>query len=669
MKTHLKSIVFFTLLFSFLNVKAQKTFVHPGALHTLEDLERVKEKVLAKETPWIEAWEVLINDPSSGNTYKPNPKTDIGGSGGNRQAAARDFYAAYLNFLRWYVTGDKSHAECAVRICNAWANTVQKAEGELYQIPIAGAVMTAELLRIYPGWKEEDIRKFQSMALDIFYPPCKRFMGSCSHPSWDAQAMASIIAIGIFCDREDVFNDVVEYFKTGKGDGAILNAMDKETGQCFEMGRDQPHAALANASLAQICQLAWNQGVDLFGFADNLLLKGFDYYCKFNLNHPVEWKPFVWCAGGNWFHIGTHPDANRLRSSAVYEMIYNHYMVKKGLDKGKAPYLTALTHLARPELGEGGIYLGHGTLMYTLDASKSPLYPYPAPPAPANLVAYQGIDCIHLKWKAPVGKGDTPTGDVSNGYEVYKSINGGSFSRIVRWNDNSNTVYTDKKIVAGDTYQYYVKAVNQSGAGDASVTATLTAVAPTRDYPAGWEYTDVGVYTVKGNAVYVPAENNTFAITASGAGMGGTADGHGFVFTKVTGDVVLTAKVYESTWVGRSTRIGIVMRETLEGNSKRVTISLGELGARYSRFGVRTTVDGDTHWTEGNNFTYLPIWFRLERSGNTFSAYQSIDGITWHKFATQDVSMSPTCYVGLSSATGSSTEQTAFTKFNNVTVE
>lgn len=75
-----------------------RDFVHPGGLHTAEDLVRMKEKVERKETPWIETWELLANDSYARNTYTARPYANIGGPG-NRQQAGRDAYAAYLNTL------------------------------------------------------------------------------------------------------------------------------------------------------------------------------------------------------------------------------------------------------------------------------------------------------------------------------------------------------------------------------------------------------------------------------------------------------------------------------------------------------------------------------------------------------------------------------------------
>ena len=37
-------------------------FIHPGGLHTLADLDRMKTNVLAGNHPWIDDWNVLITD-------------------------------------------------------------------------------------------------------------------------------------------------------------------------------------------------------------------------------------------------------------------------------------------------------------------------------------------------------------------------------------------------------------------------------------------------------------------------------------------------------------------------------------------------------------------------------------------------------------------------------
>jgi hypothetical protein len=85
----------------FYPVLAQETFVHPGGLHTLEDLVRMKTQVAAKVHPWIDAWEQLIKDPLAQHTYQAKPVRDMN----NRQLLNKDAHAAYLNAIRWFISG------------------------------------------------------------------------------------------------------------------------------------------------------------------------------------------------------------------------------------------------------------------------------------------------------------------------------------------------------------------------------------------------------------------------------------------------------------------------------------------------------------------------------------------------------------------------------------
>lgn len=156
----------------------QAPFAHPGLNHSRADLERMKEKVLAKEKPWIDGWDALCAFRDAQSDFKASPKPSLGGTDGTRQRASRDAMAAYYNILRWYVTGDEAHARCAVDILNAWSASVQSVvTGELYMLPACEFMEAAELVRLYPGWKAEDVERFEKMARDYIYPACRDFRG------------------------------------------------------------------------------------------------------------------------------------------------------------------------------------------------------------------------------------------------------------------------------------------------------------------------------------------------------------------------------------------------------------------------------------------------------------------------------------------------------------
>lgn len=201
----------FFVLFFFYICKVQAGFVHPGGVHTLDDLNRMKEKVNAQISPWVDAYNLLINNSKAQNYYKASPAVNVGGT--VRQQAARDATAAYYNMLRWYISGDASYANCAIGILNAWSSKVNAVvSGELFQIPVMMFVQAAELARGYPGWAAVDIQRFRSMCLNYFYPACHDFLvnDKCAGwASWGMPAVCSVLYIGIFCDDQAKFDEAV----------------------------------------------------------------------------------------------------------------------------------------------------------------------------------------------------------------------------------------------------------------------------------------------------------------------------------------------------------------------------------------------------------------------------------------------------------------------------
>jgi hypothetical protein len=64
--------------------------------------------------------------------------------------------------------------------------------------------------------------------MTVFYPMNHNFLvnhnGACiSHywANWDQCNMMSVLAIGVLCDNRALYNEAVDYFKHGAGNGAI----------------------------------------------------------------------------------------------------------------------------------------------------------------------------------------------------------------------------------------------------------------------------------------------------------------------------------------------------------------------------------------------------------------------------------------------------------------
>ncbi|MGP4047167.1 alginate lyase family protein [Streptomyces sp. 2A115] len=363
-------------------------FAHPGMLHNAGDLNRSKVRVAAKKEPWLAGWRRLTANRHSASTWKPNPQATIirGGEGQNYAILFNDIHAAYQNALRWKIAGTKEHAETAVAILNAWSAKLTTLTGNsdrflasgIYGYQFANA---AELVRDYPGF---DLARFKKMLLNIFHPLSDDFLKHHNGAvitnywaNWDLCNIASIMAIGILCDDKAKFDRAVTYFKKGAGNGSIKNAApfvyeDQGLAQWQESGRDQGHTVMGMGLLGSICEMAWNQGVDLYGYDDNRLMKGAEYVAKYNLGGDVPFTKYTWRTGtkGAWREQAVISDIGRGQIRPVWELLHNHYARRRRLT---VPHVTAMAEKVRAE-GGGGDYgpnsggfdqLGFGTLLYS----------------------------------------------------------------------------------------------------------------------------------------------------------------------------------------------------------------------------------------------------------------------------------------------------------------
>jgi autotransporter-associated beta strand protein len=633
-------------------------FVHPGGLHTQADLDRMKARVAAGESPWIESWNALLQNSKAQSTYNPAPQANMGAS---RQRASADAVAAYFNAIRGYVADSPAHTDNAIRICNLWSAAVNQVPSGTDQPGLSGLyayqfAVVGEILRVHVGtrWAQADFDRFRNMMTQYLYPICHDFLvthrGSCiTHywANWDAANIAAIAAIGVLCDDYAMFDEAVDYYKNGPGNGSIQNAVfalhpggpgqPYGLGQWQETGRDQEHNALGVGLLATFCQIAWNQGVDMFGHDNNRLLAGAEYVAQFNLGQDVPYEFYDNCDDVNQYWPATH-DRGRLQRP-IWEMLYNHYVIRQGLS---APSLSAMAAVNRPEGFSHDDHFGYGTLAYTLDAAASG-YPSAAPAIPIGLTAEDGVGLVSLSW-APV-----PT---ANGYVVSRATASGGPYTILSTYRGAYSRYTDTTVVNGTTYYYRVAAQNQTGTGGDSGEASAAPLAASATLANGWALRDIGAVAAAGTADYSTAGGGTLFVSGAGAGIGGTADGGGYAFATVNGDTSITARrIGANGAAGVNGRIGLMIRESLAPDAKAQTLFVGDLGFREARFGTRTTAGGQMSFITGNGYS-SNAWFRLVRSGDTFSAYQSGDGVTWHFVGSTVVAMPATAHVGIAAGSG-----------------
>jgi regulation of enolase protein 1 (concanavalin A-like superfamily) len=168
-------------------------------------------------------------------------------------------------------------------------------------------------------------------------------------------------------------------------------------------------------------------------------------------------------------------------------------------------------------------------------------------------------------------------------------------------------------------------------------------------------------------ATYAEVSLNTFIAKGAGGNIGGNSDALNFTHRTVTGDFLFTARLVSADWSGRD-KIGLMVRESVVPEAKVVALTVGELGNRQCRFGTRTETSASMTWQAGNDYTVLPVWFKIQRAGDVFTGYQSVDGMNWFKVGSSTMPMTNQCLVGLA-ITGLRKEVRNPTVFDHVTVQ
>ncbi|MCP5535560.1 MAG: alginate lyase family protein [Akkermansiaceae bacterium] len=355
---------------------AAEPFVHPGIAHNQRSIDFIKGKLKAGQEPWTKLWKSCHAHKSAALDWKPQPrakvergvrnKPDIGGT-----EFLRDGDAAYTHALHWALTGEKAHARKSAEIILAWSHTLETVENHDAKLLVGMGghkyCNAVELLKHsgdgWEGWTGKDQAAFESMLRKVWYPVIKDFYPS-ANGNWDAAMLQTMIAMGVVLDDRAIFDRATNYYLKGKGNGAVRNYFFP-SGQCQESGRDQGHTQMGLEFLANTCETAWNQQLDLYGAYDKRLLKGFEYTAKYNLGHDVPYAPYKSFEGR--YHYKSISDKGRGQLRAMFEKVYNHYHHRKGLTPN---YTKMALDKTRPE-EDGRGTLPWGSLMYTRQPSPS----------------------------------------------------------------------------------------------------------------------------------------------------------------------------------------------------------------------------------------------------------------------------------------------------------
>jgi len=201
--------------------------------------------------------------------------------------------------------------------------------------------------------------------------------------------------------------------------------------------------------------------------------------------------------------------------------------------------------------------------------------------------------------------------------------------------------------------------VSDGNGNTASCVANLT-VTKDNSLPAPWQSTDIGV-TAQGTSEYdICSEIGGFTLQAQGYTTN-TADVQHSVYQDLCGDAELIAHV--SSIFPQGGWAGIQMRESASQGARKFTIKT-QLSTMLRRE-IRTVTFGATN-TQQTLAPPTHAWLRITRTGNTFTAYSSTDGINWVFRSSATISMQGCVQVGMfvESINNTTTTQAVFANVN-----
>jgi len=207
------------------------------------------------------------------------------------------------------------------------------------------------------------------------------------------------------------------------------------------------------------------------------------------------------------------------------------------------------------------------------------------------------------------------------------------------------------------TATFTAQATDAGWPGNLAAQSMAITIAPAvATLPSPWAHRDIGSVGVAGGAQY--SEATGFTVTASGADVWGTADAFHYVYQPWTGDGSIVTRVASVTNANAWSKAGVMFRESLTAGSAHAFLLVS--AAKGVAFQRRDATGGTSVSTTGS-LSAPPRWLRLDRSGNTFSAFESADGATWTLVGTDTIAMASQIYVGVAATSHDNTRTTTAT--------
>jgi hypothetical protein len=335
---------------------AETPFKHPGVLISKSQLDFVKNKI--SHEPWKSDYDKMMKTKFASLSFEPKPWEVVecgyyshpdNGCNDEKDSAI----SAYTHALIWHYTGNKTHANKAIEIMDAWSGVItgHNNSNAPIQTGWSGAMWprAGEIIRhTNAGWDQHKIKLFEDMLRNVYLPTVSKgsphFNGN-----WELSMTEAVGAIAVFLDDHNAFNHAVSMWRKRlpayiylKSDGdhpvsppggqvytksQVIGYWHNQTtfvdGLSQETCRDMGHLTMGLSAAINMAETAWHQGLDLYKEGHDRIVKAMEFHANYILGAKVP----EWLCHGEL--IGN--------TTPMWEIGYNHYhnRVKENMPKSE----------------------------------------------------------------------------------------------------------------------------------------------------------------------------------------------------------------------------------------------------------------------------------------------------------------------------------------------
>ncbi len=224
---------------------------------------------------------------------------------------------------------------------------------------------------------------------------------------------------------------------------------------------------------------------------------------------------------------------------------------------------------------------------------------------------------------------------------------------------NASLANTTATFSAPGTYVLRLSASD----GELSASSEITVTVP--DSADEWTGTNITGTTPAGN---FSESADTITVQGGGTNISGTADTFYFVNRPLFGSCDFRARIASMTVAGSSAKAGVMIRQSLAGNSRGAFMSAYSSGSTLGSWRTRSTDGAAWSSSSASGAPTFPRWVRVVKNGGSYTGYTSTDGNAWTQTGqTGSVSMMEPMLLGLA-VTSNNTSALCTAVFDNVTI-